>query len=615
MLKRMLKRIILLPFAVTFIFSITVCISLSQKATSLDAMKIAEYVRYLASEELEGRFPATDGNFKAAVFIENKFKEFGLKPFKGSYRQNFPFPVKYRISDKNSVVWTKLIERPGVPKEMWKSFPKNWNVNIDFQPLAISENGTVTGEVAFVGYGITSKDIDYDDYEGIDVKGKIVIVLSDSAEGQPKDERFTPYSKLSYKAMNAREHGAIGVIFVKVQSDSANTFYPLKVSSMAKKSGIIAIQANRTEVAKFFPSSANLYPVELEMQKTKKPKSFIVPNTTVSITVDLETEKIDVPNIVGLIQGTDSVLSNEYIVIGAHFDHLGWGTENSLYRGKVPQIHNGADDNASGTSAILYLAEKLAKAPLRRSVIVIAFNGEEEGLIGSSYYVKNPIYPIEQTVLMMNFDMVGRIQGNKINVFGTGSSTTFDKVIDSVATIDSLLITKGSEGYGPSDHSSFYGAKVPVIFLFTGAHADYHLPSDDAEKIDADGILKVVNYAYKILDRYGNTTEKPDYVVVKTEKKEDKNVSPGYARVWFGIVPNFEDNPQGLRITGVSPGSPAEKAGLKGNDIITKFDNHTIKNLYDLTYILREFKPNDVVNVVVIRDGKEISLKVKLVAR
>jgi len=281
---------------------------------------------------------------------------------------------------------------------MWQSIPKNWNVNIVFQPLAISENGTVTGEVAFVRYGITSKDIAYDDYEGIDVKGKIVIVLSDSAEGQPKDERFIPYSKLSYKAMNAREHGAIGVIFVKVQSDSANTFYPLKVSSMAKKSGIVTIQASRTEIAKFFPSSANLYPVELEMQRTKKPKSFIIPNTTVSITVDLETEKIDVPNIVGLIQGTDPVLSNEYIVIGAHFDHLGWGTENSLYRGKVPQIHNGADDNASGTSAILYLAEKLAKAPLRRSVIVIAFNGEEEGLLGSSYYVKNPIRSEERRV-------------------------------------------------------------------------------------------------------------------------------------------------------------------------------------------------------------------------
>ncbi len=611
----MFKKLFLFLIVISSIFTISRSISLSQKATTPDAMKIAEYVRYLASDELEGRFPGTAGNFKAATFIENKLKEFGLKPFNGSYRQNFLFPIKYRVSDKNSVVWTKLIERPGVPKEMWKSFPKNWNVNTDFQPLAISENGTIAGEVAFVGYGVTSKDIPYDDYEGIDVKGKIVIVLSDSAEGHPKDERFIPYSKLSYKAMNAREHGAVGVIFVKVQSDSANIFYPLKVSSMAKKSGIIAIQASRTEIAKFFPASANLYPVELEMQKTKKPKSFIIPNTTISITVDLETEKVEVPNIVGLISGTDPTLSNEYIVIGAHFDHLGWGTENSLYRGKILQIHNGADDNASGTSAILYLAELLAKQPLRRSVIVAAFNGEEEGLLGSAFYVKNPIYPIEQTILMINFDMVGRINNSKINIFGTGSSTTFDKVIDSVATIDSLVITKGSEGYGPSDHSSFYGAKVPVIFLFTGAHADYHLPSDDAEKIDADGILRVANYAHKILERYGNSTEKPDYIVVKTEKKEEKNGSPGYARVWFGIVPNFEDNPQGLRITGVSPGSPAEKAGLKGNDVIIKFGEHSIKNLYDLTYILREYKPNDVVNVVVLRDSKEIALKVKLVAR
>ena len=602
-------------FYFLLIFSLTFNYVYSQRATSPEALKVAEYVRFLASDELEGRYPGTQGNYHAAEYIENLFKQFGLKPLENSYKQEFPFPVKYIVSEKNSVVWEKLIERPGLPREMWKAVPKQWKVGVEFQPLAMSENGTVTGEVVFAGYGITSKDIGYDDYEGIDVKDRIVIVLSDSAEGQPKDERFVPYSKLSYKAMNAREHGAKAIIFVKVQSDSANVFYPLRMSSMSSKAGIIAIQANRTEIAKFFPKEANLYPTELEMQKTKKPKSFLIPDTKVTITVDLEKEYANVPNVWGLVPGTDPTLSNEYIVVGAHFDHLGWGTENSLYRGKIPQIHNGADDNASGVSAILFLAEYIAKNPLKRSVIFVSFNGEEEGLLGSAYFTKHSPVPIEKIVFMMNFDMVGRMKERKLNVFGTGSSTTFDKVVDSVATIDTLMLTKGTEGYGPSDHASFYAAKIPVLFLFTGAHSDYHMPTDDAEKIDCDGIVTVVNFAKKILERYGNTFEKPDYIVVPTEKKETQHNGPGYAKVWFGIVPNFEDNPKGLKITGVSPGSPAEKAGLKGDDIIIKFGGKTVKNLQDLTYILREFKPNDIVDVVVLRDGKELVFKVKLVSR
>ncbi|MGQ9819679.1 MAG: M28 family peptidase [Candidatus Kapaibacteriales bacterium] len=602
----------LLPF---FILGTSIAI-FSQKASSPEALKVAEYVRYLASDDLEGRFPGTDGNFKATKFIEDKFIRFGLKPFNSSFRQNFPFPKRYVISEKTSMTWNKLIEKPGLPKEMWKLIQKQWVLAKDYQPLAISDNGTVTGDLAFVGYGITAKDLDYDDYAEIDVKGKIVIILIDSAEGQPKDERLIPYSKLSYKALNAREHGAIGIIFVKVQTDSANVFYPLRVSSMVKNSGIVAVQANRTELAKFFPPYANLYPVELEIQKTKKPKSFIIPNTTVTITVELEKEYVDIPNVIGLIPGTDPTLSDEYIVIGAHFDHLGWGTENSLYRGKIPQIHNGADDNASGTSAILYLAEKLSQNPLRRSVIVVAFNAEEEGLLGSSYFVKNPPVDIQKIVFMVNFDMVGRLRGNKLNIFGTGSSTTFDKVVDSIATIDTLELTKGTEGYGPSDHSSFYGAKIPVLFLFTGAHSDYHLPTDDIDKINCDGIIKVAEYSYKILQRYGNSTEKPDYRIVKLDKKDSSNFgSPRYGKVWFGIIPNFEDNPQGLRISGVSPGSPAEKAGLQADDIIIQMGGKKVKNLYDLTYILQEFKPNEIVEVIALRNDKEIRFRVKLVSK
>ena len=594
--------------------------SYAEKPLSEKAEKIRGIVQYLASDELEGRLAGTEGNKKATEYVLNQFKQIGLLPVANVYTQEFTVRAGVSLSPKNNVVFTKLIEKIGLPQEMWTKANKSWTVGNEWKPISFSDNGTVTGELAFVGWGITAKDINYDDYDGIDVKNKIVIVLSDSLDGKPVESRFESYSTLRYKVSNARDHGAVGVIFVKRLSDSANIFYPLKIERTIKNGGMISIQSTRTEIAKFFPKDRNLYPIELEMRKSKTPNSFVLPNTKVTITVDIDYKMAPALNVLGMVKGTDPAKQNEYIIIGAHFDHLGWGADNSMYHGIKPMIHYGADDNASGTSALIELAAEINARPLKRNVIFIAFNGEELGTLGSSFYVKNPLVPLEQTIAMVNIDMAGRMKDNKLFIFGTGTSSGFSQMVDSLGVLDTLTIVKNSEGYGASDHSPFYGAGLPVLFMFTGAHTDYHTPGDKWDKLNYEGIVKVAGYVDLAVRTLDSKITKPDFIKTgnnpnDNEGKEITEKPKGYGSVWFGVVPNFEENKQGLLISGCSGGSPAEKAGLKNGDIITKIGDRTVKNLYDLSSILKEHQPNDVVTVLFIRNGKDMSTDVKLLKR
>jgi len=477
--------------------------------------------------------------------------------------------------------------------------------------LSNSSNGTAEGEIAFVGYGITAKEINYDDYEGVDVKNKIVIIISDSADGKPQDERFAKYATIKYKTSNAKEHGAIGIIFVKRLSDSANTFYPLKMQRFSDNAGIPVIQANRTEIAKFFPKENNLYPSELALIETKKPQSFVLPRVTVSITTELVFEETSIANVMGMIKGTDPMESQEYIVIGAHYDHIGWGEFNSSYKGK-PAIHNGADDNASGVSAIIELARVFKANPLRHSVIYVAFNAEEMGLLGSSFFANNSPVDISKVITMINLDMVGRFD-KELTVFGTGTSGIFDAIVDAEAANDSIKIIKNNEGYGPSDHTSFYIQKVPVLFMFTGAHAEYHSPGDDYEKISFDGIVKVVDFTDGVLRAIDAKSENPDYIEQQTNSGGGRG--RGDIKVSFGSIPDFAENPDGFAISGCKPGSPCEKAGMQKGDVMISFNGMKTGNIMEFTQALKIVSPGDVVTVVYLREGQKITKEIKLEAK
>lgn len=576
--------------------------------------RLTRWIKFLASDSLEGRAPATQGNYIAAEFIENTFKQNGLLPLKGSYRQNFNFPYKVVLDGENTITFTRLIEKPGLPQDMWKPVDKQWKVMEDWIPLGFSENGSVKGELLFAGYGITSKENNYDDYESVDAKDKIVIVLTGSPEGEDGGKRFTNYISLKDKATNARDHGALAVIFVKTQGDSANVFYPLDIERLFKNSNILALQANRTQIATFFPRDKSLFPLEQKINKELKPQSFVIPFTKVSITIGLKVEEKPVPNIIGLVKGNDPKLSDEYIVVGAHFDHLGITVPIGSKTNKK-LIHNGADDNASGTAAMIELAIRTAQNPLRRSVIFCAFNGEESGLLGSAYYVRNPLVPIENTVFMLNLDMIGRQKKDELLIFGSKTAVNLMAIIDSLGLVDSLAISKQySFGMMPSDHGSFAPLNIPTVMLFTGIHSDYHMPTDDWDKINYKGMVKIIKFAEDIIKTIGNLDTKLEpiksYLIPMDSLIEDQ--MPKNYGAWLGIVPDFAENPDGFAISGTTPGGPAEKAGLLAGDIIKKIDNHNVYNINDYTKTIRKYKPGDKVTVVYIRNKKEFSIEIIL---
>ncbi len=316
-------------------------------------------------------------------------------------------------------------------------------------------------------------------------------------------------------------------------------------------------------------------------------------------------------NVVGVLIGKDRTLRDEIIIVGAHYDHLGLGGFGSLAPDSTGSVHNGADDNASGTAAILAIAKRLKEQRPARTVVFIAFSGEEEGLLGSSYYTKHPLYPMARTVAMLNFDMVGRLRHDKLIVYGAGTATEWPALLDSLNTAGHFDLKASGDGYGPSDHASFYAMKMPVLHFFTDLHEDYHRPSDDIATIDDDGIARVATYAANVVKVIGDRPSRLTFVDVPPPAPTAGTtaVTPGYG-AYLGSIPDMSENPGGVRLTGVRAGSPAEAAGLKGGDILVRIGETDVTDLQAMTDILRSYRPGDTADLVYIRDGQRVNTKV-----
>jgi hypothetical protein len=571
----------------------------------MEGQRVLDHVRVLASDSCAGRGPGSAGIEKAAAYITDYFSQLRLRQGgRAGYADTFSMTTGIKTGPKNTVSFGVLIERPGVPLDQTKPIQIGWKVGADYQPYGFSESGVATGDIAFVGYGITSSS--YDDYAGIDVKGKIVIMLRGLPKWAEKNESMRQLSSIRTKATAAREKGALAVIFVNKNGDSADVLERFGLDRLGKNSGIIALQARRSTCAKVFPAKGtSLFVAEQEIEKTQKPKSFLLANTTANLSVDLVFQESITQNIIGIVEGTDPRLRNEYVVVGAHYDHIGMGDENSLASTTEPMIHFGADDNASGTAGVLELAQAFKRKPAKRSIVFMTFSGEEKGLLGSKHWVSNPTIPINQVAAMINLDMIGRLKDGKLNIQGTGTSSIWPKVIDSAKAGLPLTVTTTADGFGPSDHSSFTAKNIPVLFYFTGLHGDYHRPSDTWDKVNADGIATVVKMVEKTVRIIADSAARPEFTK-GAEKPAAQQSSSIALKVTFGIIPDYGDDPQGLHITGVKPGSPAEKGGLIGEDIITAVGPTTVKNIYDLMAALGTFKPGDTTTVKVIRDGKTL---------
>ncbi len=576
----------------------------AQSSPDITGAELLKHVKYLASDELEGRRVGSKGANAAADYIANEMRSYGLKPIgdNGTYFQNFDFVAGIKLCKVNTLALT-------ISGKVASLAPDK-----DYRPLGFSSSNSYSGGVVFVGYGISDTSKKYDDYAGVDVKDKAVIVLRNAPPSDSAKD-FGMFAALRYKASKARELGAKALIVVTGPEDFDNDdLMKLSYDNASGGAGILAVNITRKtadEILKAYGQTVKT--LQQEINKTKSPRSFSLSNVSLQLTVSLKEIVDNARNVLGMLEGIDPAIKDQIMVIGAHYDHLGLGGEGSLKPDTVA-IHHGADDNASGTSGMLELAQAFAssKASLKRSIVFMAFSGEEEGLLGSGYYVNHPILPLEKTVAMLNLDMVGRLNSRKLIVNGVGTSQGFEALAKRYNTDSMFVLTLTKDGYGASDQASFYGKKIPVLFFFTDIHSDYHRPSDTYDKLNYPGMERVVRYVRAIATELDQTADKPAYVAVEVPRQPMTGRS---TRVYMGTIPDFGEQVEGMKLSGVREGGPAAKAGLQAGDIIIKFGKVEIKNLYDFTYALGEYKPGDEVDVVIKRGNESKTLHVILEKR
>ena len=599
-----MKKIIPLFFISILPFS-GFCQGENENNPDITSNEIKSHIKYLASDELKGRFTGSEECYTAAEYIQKEFSNYGLVPlFDDSYIQPFSFISGVELSGENYLEFNINNEKLIL------------NISEEYVNASFSGNVNVESNLVFAGYGLSTPSLNYDDYENIDVKDKIVLVLRYNPEYDNPHSQFDEYSSFRQKTTVAREKGASGIIFVNgfYPKDDEDKLMDFKYDRASAVTDIGAVHIKRNFADSLFKSQGlDLAEYQKIMSDSLRPASFVFKNIKVKMKTSVKEIQNTSWNVAGYLEGNDPKLKYEYIVIGAHFDHLGMGEVGSLYRGDEPQIHNGADDNASGTTGVLELAEKFAneKDKLKRSIIFITFSGEELGLLGSAYFVENSPVPMATVSTMINMDMIGRLnEKDELIVYGAGTSSGWKNLLDSANTYN-FNLTFQDDGYGPSDHSSFYGKNIPVLFFFTGTHPDYHRPSDDTDKINTADEEKVIKYVYDIAFNIDTTVGKPDYVNVP---RKDTGRATGW-KVYVGTIPDYAANVEGLKLSGVNEGSPAQKGGLQGGDIMISFGNRKISNIYDYVYALKEHVPGDVVEVIVKRNDEEVKLQVELGAR
>ena len=566
--------------------------SLSPEITADD---IKTHVKFLASDELEGRGTGTPGNQKAAEYIVQQFTSYGLRPAGpgGSWYQPFDFVSAVQLGKNNSLSISPMIG-PKRPLEADK----------DFRPLGFSSNSSVKASAVFAGYGISAPEKNYDDFGGLDVTGKVVIALRYGPDGNDAHSEFYKFTSFRNKARYARDKGAAALILVDPLDDD---LVKLSYDQSFATSGIPCVSMRKNILERIFePMNRDLKHLQDSIKSSRKPVTFDLPELTVALETEIVKVMGKTANVIGMLEGSDEKLKNENVIIGAHFDHLGYGGPGSgSLQPDVHEIHNGADDNASGSAGLLEIAQQFAAAEKpRRTIVFLAFSGEEMGTLGSQYYTNNPVVPLTSSIAMLNMDMIGRMKDNSITVSGVGTAAMWsDLVKKSNSGKDTLTVKTVADGFGPSDHASFYTKDIPVLFFFTGNHPDYHKPSDDWDKINVSDEARVVRYVYRIANDLQQVAEKPTFIKTQTTASMGGGDGRGFT-VTLGVVPDYGATVEGMRIDGTRAGGPADKAGLKSGDIITKLAKKKVMNIYDYMGVLGELKSGDVVEIEVMRDGK-----------
>jgi aminopeptidase YwaD len=669
-----------------------------------EAARLRGHVTYLASPRLEGRKTGTQGAKDASDYIAAHFMRYGLRPaaFAGSqfgdrhasdprgFFQEFPYVAGVELGRGNALTVTRRVTEPGQGAPL----AVDLGVGQDWMPLGFGSNGQVEGPLVFVGYGITAAEQGHNDYKDAGAAGKVALAFAGTPEGDNPHGRLTRAGEPRFKAAAARAAGARALVLVAAEDEFKHDRLAQLRYDNAGEAGLPVAVISRQMAAKLLglANSKLLSDFERTLRAvggasgqsstevgsyhvTTKRQNELASGVVINLRIDLLRRNVPAANVVGLLEGSDPKLRGEYIVVGAHYDHLGRGGAGSLAT-REGEIHHGADDNASGTAALLELARLLSaeRAKLRRSVLFIAFGGEEEGLLGSKHYVEHPIVALEQTVAMLNLDMVGRLRGGALSVGGVGTAAEWRELLSGInhgwkvelkaakreagetdsggtsgATAPRVVSVSGQEaqkqpentlgrvvitgtngetvataapgprfelrlnedGMGPSDHASFYLKRVPVLFFFTGSHEDYHKPTDTADRVNYEGLVSIASFVRDVVEQLQTADARPTFTTAKVEASAR---STGF-RVYLGTIPAYGDSTDGLKLDGVREGSPAEKAGLKAGDRIIRLADRDVRNVYDYTQALSEMKAGVEYEVEIVRDGQRQTLKLTPAAR
>ena len=651
--------------------------------------RLFESVRFLASDELEGRGRGTKGLEIAAQYLGKEFEAIGLKTdlYSGTPFQVFERKGKWALGESNAASFTS---------ENAQSIPLR--LGHDFTPLSLSRSAALDFPLVFVGYGITAPEWNYDDYAGVDVARKAVIVLRHEPQRGKEGSRFngtqdSEYVYLYRKLQNAVQHKAAAIVLCTDQfeieqrlqqqlqawnqslaglrridedfrqltdptieqieahrqavqslaklldkrSDELSEDYdPLlgfKVDSRATQENLPILHCRREYVNRLLTQATGktLGQWEQEIDRTGRPQSCGLPDWKLKGNVSLHWEGRDLKNVLAVLEGAGP-LAEETVVIGAHYDHLGWGGWGSLSMNFNDEIHNGADDNASGTAVLLEIARNLAarEKPLPRRVLFIAFTAEESGLIGSSYYVSRPFIPLDQTIAMLNLDMVGRLREERMTVFGTGTAASFSALIDRFGQEHGFDIRKSPGGAGPSDHASFYSQGIPVLHFFTGFHPDYHTPGDDYHKLNIEGMHRVAELVTDLAVEIASAPERPQPITGSKKEfaaipwllagppKQQQNgtsynkPSTGPGQPLLGVRGTTVKEGKGYRVTTLLDRGPAKKAGIRIGDVIRQLGDDAIEKSADLPEAVKKCRPNQTIDIRFERNGIEYAVKVTL---
>ncbi len=623
--------------------------TLAQTPAAPSAQRLREHVTYLASDALEGRRTGTAGATDAAHYIAGEFSQIGLRPAfqtirnprnrgeaRSNYRQKFPYVAGVKLGSGNELSFASEVGAAGT----------SLRAGEDWSPVGFSPNLRIERKQAvFIGYGITAPELNHDDYAGGKASGKIAIAFSGTPDNDNPHDRFARYKDERWKAVAAQNAGATAlVLIVRAEKFKDSHLSRLRYDNSAGASALPVVAVSRDAAERILGQPiADLEALALPGNAASSRDSFL------ALSTDLIREETAAFNIVGILEGSDPVLKKEAIVIGAHYDHLGLGGEGSLVPGQTA-VHHGADDNASGVAGMLELARNFSeqrRTRSKRTLVFIAFSGEEEGLLGSKYYVNNPVVPLANTVAMINMDMIGRAKDRKLVIGGVGTAqewrpligeahTALSTVVNasnpaahalpnmpivvgangntvvSTKTAEQLILTLNEDGFGPSDHASFYLKQIPVLFFWTGTHSDYHKPSDTADKINYEDEVKILQLVARIVRDVSTKERRPTYTLAKSSAPTGR--SSGF-RVYLGTVPNYSDSTDGLLLDGVRDESPAAAAGLKAGDKIVKLAGRDIRNVYDYTAALSEMKGGEEYEVEVVRGSERLKMKLKPTAR